>query len=116
MNDFDVECTFTAMVTRTWTPDELTALAGVSGAGGGWFATGRYGTCRVYRVTRDVPAGEPHNYADCDVPEGTTLFEYRGVTWGAVDDEGGVAVCAHPHADTFFEFPVDALRQIGVQP
>ena len=64
-----------------------------------------------YRVTRDVPADEPHNELGRAVKAGELFYPFHGATWGAVDDEnGGIALCETP-AGAFFEFPESAVTR-----
>ena len=62
-----------------------------------------------YIVTRDVAKDEPNNCADRDVAAGEIFEAYDRSTWGAVDDENGIALTG-PDGE-FFEFPLNAVGE-----
>jgi len=87
-------------------------MADVHLAAGGYWVQGRL-IMALYRVTRDVPADEPHNDLGRAVQAGELFYLYHGATWGAVDDEGGgIALCETPRG-SFFEFPESAVMKVS---
>lgn len=70
------------------------------------------GMSRV-RVTRDVPASDPHNFTGRDVLEGETFYVFIDHTYGCVDSSGGIALSESGPLDyPFFEFPRGAIEGV----
>lgn len=61
-------------------------------------------------VTRDVAAGELHNYLGRDVQAGERFWTFTQMTYGSVDDRGGIALSERNGEYPFFEFPRDAVE------
>jgi hypothetical protein len=65
------------------------------------------------RVTRDVPAGDAHNYLGRDAAEGEVFYLFTGPVYACVDDFNGIALSeGGPASHPFFEFPRDAVEVI----
>lgn len=75
----------------------------------------------IYDTTRTVTTYEC-NWLKNDIPEGSTLFEYTGQTFGCVNNKPGdsdrhgkyTAVCnSRVDSAKFFGFPTNALEEVG---
>lgn len=65
-------------------------------------------------VTTRLVTTEECPWLDADVEGGTTVYRYTGVTYGCIGPHG-VAVTSEPDTLPFFELPLSALSQPGVQ-
>jgi hypothetical protein len=69
-------------------------------------------TAKRYRVTRDVPDNDPHNWLGRDAKAGEEFDEFTGPSYGC-DSEArslGNVLLENPAHSTFFEFPGDAVE------
>lgn len=64
------------------------------------------------RVTRDVAAGEEHNYLGRDVRQGEIFYRFSGHTYGCIRWPG-VALSEKQGEYPFFEFPEDAIEDFN---
>jgi len=69
--------------------------------------SGETTTAAPYIVTRDVQTTECP-WLETDVPKGTRVYRYGGVTYGCIGPDG-IAVTAEPGALPFFELPRGAV-------
>jgi hypothetical protein len=62
---------------------------------------------RIFRTTRVVS----EDWLTEDIPKGTVLYEFTGVTYGCISPDG-IACSVYEGENPFMEIPIDALEEI----
>lgn len=65
----------------------------------------------AYKTTRNITKAECY-WLDADIPAGTTVYKYTGVTYGCISPRG-IAVTMAPDELPFVELPRSALAADG---
>lgn len=64
-------------------------------------------------ITRDISKEEYH-WLDNDIKKGTIVYEFKGVTYGCISDNG-IPVSLEKDTTPFFEVPLNAVADISIK-